>query len=193
MDPGREGTCRERKGQEDKLPLQGCPREWETHSCLSALEPLFPSSQDRDLYCPYTFPLGRKGACPGTGEIMSLCPPISTTGPSSGSWLMCHLDWAIVVQSLSHVWFFVTPWTAVHQASLSFTVLQSLLKLMSIELVMPSNYLILHRPLLLLPSLFPSIRVFSRVSTCPQVAKVLELQLQNQHQFFQWIFRIDFL
>ena len=56
---------------------------------------------------------------------------------------------------------FATQWTAVHQASLSFTVLQSLLKLMSIELVMPSNYLILHRPLLLLPSLLPSIRVFS--------------------------------
>ena len=55
---------------------------------------------------------------------------------------------------------FVTPWTAAHQASLSITKSQSLLKLMSIELVMPSNHLILYRPLLLLPSIFPSIRVF---------------------------------
>ena len=64
------------------------------------------------------------------------------------------------VQSLSHVPLFVTPWTAAHQASLSITNSQSLLKLMSIELVMPSNYLILCLPLLL-PSIFPSIRVFS--------------------------------
>ena len=66
-----------------------------------------------------------------------------------------------VVQSLSHVQLFVTPWTAAHQASLSFTISQSLLKLISIESVMPSNHLFLCRPLLLLPSVFPSIRVFS--------------------------------
>ena len=57
-----------------------------------------------------------------------------------------------------------TPWTAACQASLSFTISQSLLKLMSIESVMPSNHLILCRPLLLLPSIFPSIRVFSKES-----------------------------
>ena len=57
-----------------------------------------------------------------------------------------------------------TPWTVAHQASLSFTVSQSLLKLMSIESVMPSNHLILCRPLLLLPSIFPSIRVLSNKS-----------------------------
>ena len=68
------------------------------------------------------------------------------------------------VQSLSHVQLFATPWTAVHQASLSITNSQSLLKLMSIELVMPSNHLILRRPLLLLPSIFPSLRVFSNES-----------------------------
>ena len=66
-----------------------------------------------------------------------------------------------VVHSLSPVRLFVTPWTVAHQASLSITVSQSLLKLMSIESVMPSNHLILSRPLLLLPSIFPSIRVFS--------------------------------
>ena len=65
------------------------------------------------------------------------------------------------VQSLSRVWLFVTPRTAAHQASLSITNSRSLPKHMSIELVMPSNHLILCYPLLLLPSIFPSIRVFS--------------------------------
>ena len=65
------------------------------------------------------------------------------------------------VQLLSHVQFFATPWTSARQASLSITNSQSLLKLLSIELVMPSNRLILCRPLLLLPSVFPSVRVFS--------------------------------
>ena len=68
------------------------------------------------------------------------------------------------VQSLSCVRLFVTPWTATHQASLSITNSKSLLKFMSIVLVMPSNHLILCRPLLLLPSNFPSIRVFSSKS-----------------------------
>ena len=65
------------------------------------------------------------------------------------------------VQSFSHVWLFVTPWTAACQASLSITNPQSLPKLMSTESVMPSNYLILCCPLFLLPSIFPSIKVFS--------------------------------
>ena len=65
------------------------------------------------------------------------------------------------VQSLSHVRLFATPWTAVHQASLSFTISWSFLRLMSIDLMMPSNHLILCRPLLLLPSIFHSIKVFS--------------------------------
>ena len=68
------------------------------------------------------------------------------------------------VQSLSHVWLFVTPWTIAHQASLSITNSQSLLRLMSIKLVVPSNHFILCRPLFLLPSIFPSIRVFSSES-----------------------------
>ena len=68
------------------------------------------------------------------------------------------------VQSLSRVWLFVTPWTAAGQASLSITNSWSLLKLMSIESVMPSNHLILCHPLLLPPSVFPSIRVFSSES-----------------------------
>ena len=71
----------------------------------------------------------------------------------------------ISVQLLSRVWLFVTPWTAAHQASLSITNSQSLLKLMPIESVMPSNHLILYHPLFLPPSIFPSIRVFSNEST----------------------------
>ena len=68
------------------------------------------------------------------------------------------------VQSLSHVRLFVTSWTAARQASLSITNSRSLFKLMSVESVMPSNHLILCCPLLLLPSIFPSIRVFSNES-----------------------------
>ena len=70
----------------------------------------------------------------------------------------------MVVQLLSRVQLFATPWTAAHQASLSFTISQNLLKLMSIESVMPSNHFILCCPFLLLPSVFPSIRIFSSES-----------------------------
>ena len=69
-------------------------------------------------------------------------------------------SWVVVVQSFSHVWRLVTTWIAVHQASLS-TISWNLLKLMSIELMMPSNHLILYCPLLFLPSIFPSTRIFS--------------------------------
>ena len=95
-----------------------------------------------------------------------------------------------LVQSLSHIQHFATPWTAAHQASLSITNSQSLLKLMSIESVMPSNRFILYRPLLL-PAIFLSISLFQWVSSLHQVAIVLEFQLQ--HQSFRWIFRTDFL
>ena len=64
----------------------------------------------------------------------------------------------LVVQLLSHGRLFATPWTAAHQASLSFTISQNLLRLMSIESVMPPNHLVLYHPLLLLPSIFPNIR-----------------------------------
>ena len=66
-----------------------------------------------------------------------------------------------VVQSLSCVWHFATPWTVAHQASLFFTIFQNLHRLMSIELVIVSSHLILYLPFSLLPSIFPSIRVFS--------------------------------
>ena len=86
--------------------------------------------------------------------------------------VLCFLKSHIIckrkVQSLSHVPLFVTPWTAARQASLSITISQSLLKPMSIESVFPSNHLILCHPLLLLPSIFPSIRVFSNESVFGQ-------------------------
>ena len=75
--------------------------------------------------------------------------------------ILILLTWISSVQSLSCVQLFAAPWTAAYQASPSITNSQSLLKLMSIESLMPSNHLILCRPLLLLPSIFPSIRVFS--------------------------------
>ena len=85
------------------------------------------------------------------------------------------------VQSLSHVQLFVSPWAAAHQASLSITNFQSPPKLMSIELVMPSNHLILCCPLLLLPSVFPSIRVFSNESP-------LHIRWAKYCSFsFQWV------
>ena len=97
----------------------------------------------------------------------------------------------VIVQWLSRVRLSVTPWTAAHQASLSFTTSQSSLKLMSIESVMPSNHFILCHPLVLLPCLSQHQGLFQWVSSSHQVAKVLEPQLQ--HQSFQWIFRSDFL
>ena len=91
------------------------------------------------------------GQCSHLGSIVSLpCLPFLSFLPS--------------VQSLSRVELFATPWTAARQASLSITNSQSLLKLMSIESVMPSNHLILCHPVILLPSIFPSIRVFSNES-----------------------------
>ena len=82
--------------------------------------------------------------------------------PYSISFLLCGTFSS--VQSLSRVWLFATPWTAARQASLSITNSRSLLKLMSVELVMPSNPVILSGPLLLPPSSFPSITVFSSES-----------------------------
>ena len=90
------------------------------------------------------------------------------------------------VQSLSRVQLFATPWTIAHQASLSIANSRSLLKLMSIESVMPYSHLILCRPLLLLPSVFPSIRVFSSESVlCIRWPKYwsfsFNISLSNEH------------
>ena len=126
--------------------------------------------------------------CVTTTSNFNACfHPFKTPTPLSNQ---CSLSFSSV-QSLSHVRLFVTPWIPARQASLSITSSWSLLKLMPIELVMPSNHCILCHPLLLLCSIFPSIRVFSKESTQHEVAKVLEFQLQ--HQSFQWTPRTDLL
>ena len=82
-------------------------------------------------------------------------------------WSILCISWTVSVQSLSPVWLFATPWIAACQASLSITNSRSSPRLTSIESAMPSSHLILCRPLLLLPSIPPSIRVFSNESTLP--------------------------
>ena len=101
------------------------------------------------------------GACSNSLPLSWWCYP---TISSSGIPFSCPQSVFSSVQSLSWVRLFVTLWTTAHQASLSITDSQSLLKLMSIESVMPSNHLILCCPLLFLLSIFPSIRVFSNES-----------------------------
>ena len=119
-------------------------------------------------------------------------PPSSVLGPSltfPAHYLFMGSP-LIVVQSLSPVWLFAAPWTAAHQASLSFTISRSLLKLMSIKSVMPSNP---SHPLLSPSPAFNLSQhqsLFKWVSSSHQVAKVLEFQLQ--HQSFKWIFSTDF-
>ena len=107
--------------------------------------------------------------------------------------LTLSLPPTVVVQSLSHVQFFETPWTTALQASLSFTTSQSLLRLMSIELMMPSNHLILCHPLLLLPSILPSIRVFSNESVLViWWPKYWSFSISPSHEYSGLIsFRID--
>jgi len=101
------------------------------------------------------------------------------------------------VQLLSHVQFFATPWTAACQASLSITNSWSLLKLMSIETVMPSKHLIFCHPLLLLPSIFPSIRVFSNESVlCIRWPKYwsFSFSISPSNEYLRLIsFRMDWL
>ena len=103
---------------------------------------------------------------------------------SKGNFKRIHIS---LVQSLNCVWFSVTPWTAAHQASLSITHFRSLFKLTSIESVMPSNHVILCRSLLL-PSVFPSIRVFSNESVlCIKWPKYcsfsFSISLSNEYEY----------
>ena len=113
------------------------------------------------------------------------------------SHLRSSANWFCSFQPLSHVWLFVTPWTSAHQASLSNTNSQSLPKPMSIKLVMPSNHLILCHPLLLLPLIFPSIRVFCNESAlCIRWPKYwsfsFNISPSNEHSGLI-SFRIDWL
>ena len=150
------------------------PRECTGHS----KHPL-PTAQEMTLHMDVT-----RWSIPKLDWLYSLQPKMETlytlNKNKTGSWLWLR-SWTVVqlssVQSLSHVQFCETPWTIAHQASLYITNSRSPPKPMSIELVMPSNLLILCHPLLRLPSIFSSIRVFSNNwnshnSYC--VAKVLE-------------------
>ena len=102
--------------------------------------------------------------------------------------------WRFLVQSLNHLQLFVTPWTVAHQASLSITISQSMLKLMSTELVMSSNHLILCHPFLLI-SIFPSIRVFSNgLALCIRWSKYwsFSFSIGSSNEYSELIFfRID--
>ena len=135
------------------------------HSPLAILWPMYPQCRDTKLgsglqslpcYCRHNH-RSRKGWI-----VNHTCPPTPHTHPYHVH-THTHTHFSSV-QSLSRVWLFATSWTAAHQASLFITNSQSLLKLMSIGSVMPSNHLILCCPLFLLPSIFPSIRVFSNES-----------------------------
>ena len=140
-----------------------------------------PELQHARLPCPSLSPWVCSSSCPLGQWCIQLSLPLFPPPPPAlivsqhqgllwvssshrmANVLELHLEsyqWISSVQSLSRVWLFVTPWTAAHQASLSITNSWSLLKLMSVELVMPSNHLILCHPLLLLLSIFPSIGVF---------------------------------
>ena len=117
--------------------------------------------------------------CPLPGDLPDPeIRPVSLVSPAlAGRFFTTSATWeaptqASSVQSLSHVWLFLTPWTVAHQASLSITNSQSLIRLMSIKTVMPSNHLILCHPLLLLPSVCPNIRDFSSESVlCSRLLK----------------------
>ena len=133
---------------------KSCPLSWWCHPTILSSDIPFSS-------CPQSFPA--LGSFPGSQLFTS---GGQTVAVSASVLTMNNQGWFPFssVQLLSHVWVFATPWTAAHQASLSITNSQSLLKLMSIESMMPSNHLILWHPLLLLPSIFSSIRVFSEES-----------------------------
>ena len=104
---------------------------------------------------------------------------------------VCKHTHIAVFLSLSLVWLFQSPWTVAHQASLSFTISLSLLKLMSIELVMQSSHHILCPCLLLLPSIFPSMGAFSMNWLFASGGQSIGASTSDQS--FQWIFRADFL
>ena len=166
---------------------------------------------DSQWYCKYlnyglrheeeqSIPSREDSICEGPVAVMSILCEDSVAGMqlvragSLGNWAEsgpCGSSQGILfssVRSLTCVQLFVTPWTAAHQVSLSITNSWSLLKLMSIESLMPSNHLILFHPLLLLPSIFPSIRALSNESALlisgqsigiSPSASVLPMNIQN--------------
>ena len=144
----------------------GRNEKWKwSHSVVS--DSLQPMDCSLWLLCPWDFP-GKNTGMGSHTLLQGIFPPRDQTQVSHivGGFFTRWATKAILqsVQSLSRVQLFADPWTAAGQASLSITNFQNLPKLMSIELVMPSNHLILCHPLLLPPSIFPSIRVFSNES-----------------------------
>ena len=142
------------------------------YCCCSAAQSLPPQGMQH-ARPPWPSPSPR--VCPSSCSLHPWCHPAFSSSDASSSvlYLLQHqglFQWVVRIsqsvsaQSLSHVRLFATPWTAACQASLSITNSQSIFKLISIELVMPSNHLILCYPLFLPPSIFPSIRVFSNES-----------------------------
>ena len=155
------------------------------HLILSSLSPPAQNRTGKALGVWIPLNPGHQNSCRHAGHrasngLLNPYPP-STESPIGFS----------SVQSLSRVQLFSTPWTAACQASLSITNSWNLRKLMSIESMMPSNHLILSSPSSLVHNLFQHQGLFQQVSSLHHVAKVLELQLQ--HQSFQWIFRVDVL
>ena len=132
--------------------------------------------------CPSPTP----GVYPNSCPLSQWCHP--TISSSVSPFSSCPQAF-LASESVPISWLFATPWTAAHQASLSINNSQTLLKLVSIDSVMPTNHLILCCPLLLLPSIFPSIRVFSDESVFPTRWPKFQLQRHS----FQWTFRTDFL
>ena len=144
----------------------------------------------RDIYFGLLKDLQSKGKM--MGKVSS---HMEVWGSHYGLYICCL--YICCCQSLSHAQLFVSPWTTARQASLSFTISWSLLKLISIESVMPSNRLILCHPLLLLPSIFPSIEVFSSESAlCIRQPKhwsfSFSISLSNEYSGLV-SFRIDWL
>ena len=136
-------------------------------------------------------PFHQSYCCSVAKSCPTLCSPMDSSMPGFS---LLHYLLVAVVQLLSCIWLFATPWTAVCQAFLSFTISRSLLKLMSIELVMSFNHLIFCHPLLLLPSVFPSIRVFSKdVTLCIRWPKYwslsysIKLPMNIQNWFILWL------
>ena len=111
--------------------------------------------------------------------LVYCCWPVKISNPASGLYPL------VLPFSHSVVWLFVTPWTSARRASLFFRLSRSLLKLMSIESVIPCNHLILCHPLLLLPSIFPSISVFSSESVlCIWWTKYRSFSISSSHEYF---------
>ena len=149
------------------LVAQSCPTLCDPMECSSPGSPVHGIAQARILEW-VSIPFSRGSSQPSDWTQVSCI-----TGRFFTGWaireaqivgLKIHVSIFVVGQSLSHVWCFVTPWTAACQASLSFTIYQRLLTLMPLESVMPSNYLILCCPRLFPPLIFPSIWVFSNES-----------------------------